>query len=50
MTGVTLERTAPIPIRGVEESLPPRHLVAETEVMASSTAIPWAAVSTPDTG
>jgi serine/threonine-protein kinase len=53
VTGVTMERTAPIPIgEALKRSPPPPRppALAETEVMASSTAIPWAAVSTPDTG
>ena len=51
VTGVTIERTAPMPISEALKRSPPRpHALAETEVMASTTAVPEAVVSTPDTG
>jgi len=52
VTGVTIERTAPMPIsEALKGPLPPRlRALAETEVMPSTTALPEAVVSLPDTG
>lgn len=52
VTGVTIERTAPMPIaEALKRSLPPRPGgLAETEMMASMAAVPEGVVSTPDTG
>jgi hypothetical protein len=51
VTGVTIERTAPMPIsEALKRSLPRQRALAETEVMASTATVPEAADSTPDTG